>query len=283
MTIRRLQAGDIPFANEVRALAHWNQSERDWRGYLEFEPEGCFLAEVDGRPAGTATTINYGNVVGWIGMVLVHPDDRRRGIGSELLRHAIAHLQRCGVRSIKLDATPVGKKVYLTLGFVDEYELSRFEGVAPTGDDAPAAEGVVPFTSLDARELARFDTEAFGADRRRVLDELSRRQPDWCFAVHDAAGVRGFLIARPGANAVQVGPWIARDARTAENLLAALFAAIGGRTLFADVLAPNLAGADLLRRRGYRVQRMLTRMCLGENGAPGRPELVYSTSGLEKG
>ena len=39
------------------------------------------------------TTIRYGNTVGWIGMVLVHPDFRRLGIGSKLLREAIAYLQ----------------------------------------------------------------------------------------------------------------------------------------------------------------------------------------------
>jgi hypothetical protein len=91
------------------------------------------------------------------------------------------------------------------------------------------------------------------------------------------------LIARSGAKDIQIGPWIARDVATAERLLAALCAEIGGRMMFADVLAPNRAGAALLQRHGFRVQRTLTRMYLGENPAPGKPEFVFSGSGLEKG
>ena len=52
-TIRRLVASDIPIAHELRRLAGWNQTERDWAGYLDFEPEGCFAAEIDGRVIGT--------------------------------------------------------------------------------------------------------------------------------------------------------------------------------------------------------------------------------------
>ena len=97
--------------------AGWNQTERDWRGYLSYDPEGCFVAEVRGQPAGTATTIRYGDRFGWIGMVLVHPDHRRLGLGTRLLKQAIARLQECGVRCTKLDATPMGRTVYVPLGF----------------------------------------------------------------------------------------------------------------------------------------------------------------------
>src|SRR5258706_11710604 len=130
---------DLAFACELNALAGWNQTEKDWRGYLEFEPNGCFLAEAEGRRAGTATTIRYGDRFGWIGMVLVHPDFRRFGIGTKLLRAAIDYLQGCGVAAVKLDATPMGKRVYEPPGFVDEYEMSRYDGMVPAGVAMPEA------------------------------------------------------------------------------------------------------------------------------------------------
>jgi ribosomal protein S18 acetylase RimI-like enzyme len=282
VTLRVMRESDIAFANQLREIAGWNQTERDWRGYLSYEPEGCFVAEVDGKPAGTATTIRYGRKFGWIGMVLVHPDQRRLGIGSKLLRKTISYLKECGVRGIKLDATPMGKKVYVPLGFVDEYELSRYELTVPAIAPSHAPQ-IVPYATVDAAEIARLDTEAFGGERPHVLAAMSKRDPELCFAARDAEGLRGFLIARYGARAVQVGPWIARDTAHAEQLLIALLSRIESRTVFIDTPAPNVAGVGLMEKFGFRVQRTLTRMYLGENTAPGAPTLVYSLSSPEKG
>lgn len=283
MTIRLMHENDIPFASQVRELAGWNQAERDWHGYLAFEPEGCFVAEVDGRPAGTATTIRYGDRFGWIGMVLVHPDHRRLGIGSRLLLRSIDYLRDRGVRCIKLDATPMGRQVYLPLGFVDEYELSRYEATAPAVA-RPTAAPPAPLTATDAAEIATLDAVAFGAERGRVLAVMGGRDPELCFVSRDDAGaIRGYIVARHGARAVQVGPWIAQEAETAEQLLLATLSGVSGRMTFIDVPAPNPAAVGLVQKYGFGVQRTLTRMFLGENTSPGEPRLVYGISSPEKG
>src|SRR3954470_6746665 len=104
LTLRHLTAADLPFADALRATAGWNQTLTDWRRFLDLSPCGCLLAECDGRPVATATTIVYGQELGWIGMLLVHPDFRRRGIARVLMDHCIEILRSAGVRSIKLDA-----------------------------------------------------------------------------------------------------------------------------------------------------------------------------------
>src|SRR4026209_418202 len=140
--LRVLTREDLPFADAVRALAGWNQTIADWERFLAAEPGGCFLAEWDGVPAGTATTIVYGPAVAWIGMVLVHPDHRRRGIGRALLERCIEHLRERGVRCIKLDATPAGKQVYDGLGFKDEWTLTRSEHAAVRGPRDQSVSGM---------------------------------------------------------------------------------------------------------------------------------------------
>jgi ribosomal protein S18 acetylase RimI-like enzyme len=282
VSVRPLTVADLRFASQVRALAGWNQTEADWRGYLEFEPEGCFIAEAGGKPAGTATAIRYGEKFGWIGMVLVHPEARRHGIGTTLLRATIDYLQQRGPRCVKLDATPMGKKVYVPLGFRDEYDVTRYEGTAPM--DAKAPDGSVRWLADGGlADVVAFDTSIFGAERGGVLQSLSRRNPEFCFVAHDTTGVAGYLIAREGANALQLGPWLARDATTAERLLRAFFQRVPGRRIFVDVPQPNTAGVALIALNGFTVQRGFTRMYLGENRDPGRPEQVFGTSGAEKG
>lgn len=279
--LRVMRPDDIAFADELRQIAGWNQTVPDWQGYLSYDPEGCFVAEVGGRKAATATTIHYGNRFGWIGMVLVHPDFRRLGIGTQLLHRAIGRLKACNVKSIKLDATPMGKNVYVPLGFVAEYELSRYEGT-PAAPNPAADRDVVALSEAEFAAVIELDAQAFGSERSAVLHALASRNPELCFAVRDGNGVAGFLIARLGATAVQIGPWIARDPVTALRLLHACFRQVSGR-VFVDVVEPNAAASDLIRRQGFTVQRTLTRMYLGDNAHPGEPQLVFGVSSPEKG
>ena len=125
LRLRLLKRADLAFADSVRALAGWNQTMEDWERFLSAEPDGCFLAEWNGASAGTATTTVYERELAWIGMVLVHPEFRRRGIGRALLERCIEYLRSRGVRCIKLDATPLGEKVYAGLGFKDEWTRLR--------------------------------------------------------------------------------------------------------------------------------------------------------------
>ena len=53
----------------------------DWRRFLALQPDGCFVAECDGRPAGTTVACIFGQV-GWIAMVLVDASFRGRGIAT---------------------------------------------------------------------------------------------------------------------------------------------------------------------------------------------------------
>src|SRR5215831_16405050 len=115
--IRSLTEGDIEAALTLQRLEGWNQTERDWSRLLQLEPAGCFAAEVDGRVVGTVTTTAYGRALAWIGMMLVAPEHRRRGIGRQLFSAALDHLCASGIAAVKLDATPAGQSLYEAFGF----------------------------------------------------------------------------------------------------------------------------------------------------------------------
>src|SRR6266852_4773742 len=108
VSLRRMTDSDLRAADELRRLAGWNQTIEDWRRLLRLEPRGCFVAVQNGEVVGTVTTTTYGQALAWIGMMLVHPEHQRRGIGTRLMRQALEYLQGRGVKSVKLDATPAG-------------------------------------------------------------------------------------------------------------------------------------------------------------------------------
>jgi predicted N-acetyltransferase YhbS len=280
-TIRRLTTDDVADAMRLKNLAGWNQTEADWLAYLAYEPEGCFAAEIEGRVVGTSTAIAYEKRFGWVGMVLVDPDHRRRGLGTRLLGEGIEYLKAAGVETVKLDATPMGRQVYVPMGFRDEYALERRQGRAAA---APPPDGVETGPATEHFEaVARLDAEAFGADRRRVIERLFNENPERARVAIAADRVEGYIVMRPGHDAWQIGPWVARESAAAEALFVRAMSDVVGEPLFFDVVPSLNPAAAVAERCGFTVQRPFTRMYLGSNRHPGRPELVWATSGAEKG
>jgi GNAT superfamily N-acetyltransferase len=235
------------------------------------------VAEADGVPAGTTVTCVFGPVA-WVAMVLVDEAQRRRGIGSALVRHALAYLDGRGVRTVRLDATPLGQPVYERLGFVASYRLARYAGVPPAG------RLVGPLSRLARPHLPgviELDRAVTGADRGRFLPRLLREWP-WPARVADEGGrIEGYVAARRGAHAVQVGPCIGWP-RAAALLLEDACRRVGERGVYVDIPTENRPAAALAERLGLTAQRHLLRMTRGEPVRE-RVEDIWASSGPEKG
>jgi GNAT superfamily N-acetyltransferase len=283
LRLRVLTPADLPFANSVRALAGWNQTHEDWERFLATEPDGCFLAEWNGVSAGTATTTVYGPALAWIGMVLVHPEYRRRGIGRALLQHGIEYLRGRGVRCIKLDATPLGRTVYQSLGFQDEWTFKRWTGRVARPEVSPPEARLRCLRASEVQWAESLDVSAFGVSRQRLLAALTC-QSRCALVLESAAGrVAGYGLLRPGAQALYLGPAVATSDEAGLRLVQELVARTEGQPVFWDIPDPNAAAVSWAERHGFTVQRPLTRMFLGENLAPGDPRQQFALSGPETG
>ena len=268
LRIRLMQPSDIPLGMRLKAQAKWNQTESDWRRFLAMSPDGCFVAESDGKGVGTVATFTFGDVA-WIAMVLVDENHRGGGIGKSLLTHAIDFLDRKGVRSIRLDATAMGRPLYEKLGFVAQYELMRFEGVAAAGKSPPLVRA-----ASSVKEIAARDRQIAGCDRSSMLAGL----------MDDARVVegRGYLLTRPGSNATQLGPCGAIDEQAGCALLDDAAHRFAGQRIFIDIPTPNAPATAWAKRAGLAAQRPFVRMCRGAQSND-RVEWLWASSGPEKG
>lgn len=275
LALRYLTESDLPFADSLRATAGWNQTISDWQRFLALSPRGCLLAECEGKPVATAVTVAYGTELGWIGMMLVHPDFRRRGIARVLMDHSIEILRRAGVRSIKLDATPEGREVYLRIGFKDDYTLTRYE--FQYGEKHIASPHLRSVREEDLPSIVSLDQAATGAPREHLLRRLIAESSNALVYV-DEDQITGFGIARAGSAADYIGPIVAKELLRAEHLAAAL---ANGRT-FCD-LPNNAVTAAWAARHNFIPQRTLTRMFLGENVQPAAPETYFAIAAPDLG
>ena len=278
--IRLLTEADLPAAMRLKELARWNQTEADWRRLLRLEPRGCFAATAGGRVVATTTTTRFGRELAWVGMVLVEPDYRRRGIATRLLRAALDHLRGAGVPVVKLDATPAGRPVYESLGFEAESLVERWAGEARPAGDAT----VVEMDAASHPELFALDRRAFGADRSALLDSLIAEAcvaPLVCVA--PGGGLKGYVLARRGTAASYVGPLVATDSAAATALLDAVLGRLAGRPVYVDLNTQFESGAPALTARGLAKQRDLIRMSYGGRSRAGTSAAVFAIAGPEVG
>ena len=278
LTIRGMTISDVPAGMRLKEQAGWNQLEADWRRLVELQPDGCFLAEWGGVPVGTVATCRFGTVA-WVAMMLVAEAYRGRGIGRALMTEALEGLDSRGVRSVRLDATPRGRPMYESLGFVEEATLHRYRGVLPPADGPPRLPEVRPSGVLD--DVIALDREATGTDRGRLLRRLAEEHPGSLRVVEAGDGVAGFLMSRPGSTARQVGPCIA-DERAGPLLLADARSRYAGQAVVLDVPAANAPASAIIGSWGLRAERHLVRMGRGPRVVEdlGR---IWAGSGPEKG
>jgi GNAT superfamily N-acetyltransferase len=247
---RTATSHDLPRAASLSALVGWNQVEADWGIFLDQGEIRVLDDEVSGSLAASAAILPYGPDLAWISMVLVRPDQRRKGLASALLRWAMQ--ARPGIGCLALDATPAGRQVYELLGFVDMLGFARWS--LPDPVPAPGIP-VRRMVEADWPEVLALDAAAFGAPRPAVLRSFVGRAPAFV-----AEG--GFALARDGLRSPQIGPVVARDEATAIALVSAARAALGPAVL--DVPDAATALAAFLTSHGGAPQRPFTRMALGD-------------------
>ena len=251
--IRTFVEDDVPAAMRLTEAAGWNQIEQDWLTVLALAPGGCWVYEEDGRVVGTVTAISYGRKLAWIGMMLVDPGYRRRGIGRSLMEHALAYLEGAGVEIIKLDATDMGYPLYRGLGFQDECLIERWSGIAAS---VPCESATQDLGLLrDAGEVSALDREAFGVSRTAVLRLLQRGCAQECLRTPE-----GYVMARPGSNAHFLGPCVAREPGQARRLVQSILSKHSGEKVFWDLLPDNELASDLAEELGFTCVRRLKRM-----------------------
>jgi hypothetical protein len=210
----------------------------------------------------------YGNRLGFIGLVLTHPDYRRRGYARQLLIELLARASEIGIETLKLDATELGEPLYASLGFCPDQVIERW-GRAGSPAATPrihAACDLAPYLDVDAH--------AFGADRSLLLGKLAERGQ--CFLNEE-----GFLLSRPGRTSTFLGPSLARSGDAASDLFTRAIEA-GAPGWVWDLFPRNRQAVRLATELAFKPQRRLTRMVRG--AAPdGNDERVFANAGFELG
>ncbi|MEC5398433.1 GNAT family N-acetyltransferase [Uliginosibacterium sp. H1] len=264
-----MHADEVALAIAAAAREGWNPGLHDARTFPVADPDGFLIAEVEGGFAGCISAVSCAGRFGFIGLYIVQPAFRGRGIGWQLWTQGMARLQG---QVVGLDGVPAQQDNYRKSGFVLAWRNARYAG--RLGRVATKTPHVLPLTELGFGQLASDDARVFPAPREDFLRAWIA-QPDAAALGWLEDGVlRGWGVIRRCMEGWKIGPLNADAPSVAEGLFDALCARAGegdtgegdageGDAVFLDVPLPNASAVALAEAHGMRVVFETARMYKG--------------------
>jgi ribosomal protein S18 acetylase RimI-like enzyme len=255
--IRPMTAADIDAVGQATAEGGFGD-RREFFGMTLALGDCRPIVAVEGdRIVGTGVGAVHGRV-GWIGVIFVAPELRRRGIGRALTEHVCEDLEHAGCRSLVLVATDLGRPLYERLGFRVASQYHMFSGDPLSEAPAPPSGAILrPVRPGDLEALCALDRKATGEDRRPLIEHYAGA--GWL--LENPAGPRAFLLPTHRGNGALVAG-AEDDALCLLNLHRHLAPKDGHA--WAGLPTENEAGRRLLTEESWYAWRTFPRMVRGD-------------------
>lgn len=247
----------------------WNPGLDDAAAFHASDPAGFFVAIEDDVPVASISVVNHTDEFAFLGLYIVKPAFRSKGIGYGLWQHAIAHAQD---RTIGLDGVPEQQENYAASGFRRAGSTTRFSGPVSQVE----APGVRQATAGDLPDLIAQETKASGVSKNAYLGAWLTNTPNRTTLVDRD----GYCTVRRCRSGAKIGPLVAKTEEAALRLMRSA-SAIVGQDLIIDVPASSKSLTQLCRQiglvSGFETARMY-------RGRPPSTEVgIFAVTSLELG
>jgi hypothetical protein len=281
-TIRTMRRDEVELAIEQAAREGWNPGLHDAHCFAEADPDGFLIAEVDGRLAGCLSAVSYEGRFGFIGLYIVVPEWRGKGIGWRLWTQG---MHRLAGQPVGLDGVPAQQENYRKSGFVLAWRNVRYAGTAGRAAGVADAGGaaIVPLAGIDFTALCNDDRRVFPAPRERFLRAWIGMPDAAALACVDAGKLVGWGVIRRCREGHKIAPLVADTRAVATSLYSALCARVpDDDAVVLDVPLPNADAVALAESHGMRGVFETARMYTG--AAPAcELQRVYGVTSFELG
>jgi len=276
LNIRRMTAPEVSFAVDLAYREGLNPGLHDAVCFAATDSNGFFLAEVAGEPVACLAALALDNSLGHLGLHIVKPSFRGKGLGKLLLQRGLEYL---GKRSIGLNCPRPRQEYYRQFGFQPSFTIRRSVGIGVGGEVSPR---VTSLRELPFKDLLTYDQNIFAASRPDFLKHWLEQDDSVALGIQDRGRTVGYGVLRKCRLGYRLGPLFANTAAAAATLYDSLTAGIAGQPVFLDLPEVNTAALALAEQRGLSVVIDAVRMYANkEPAAPiGR---IFGITALEIG
>ncbi|HKO49601.1 MAG TPA: GNAT family N-acetyltransferase [Polyangiaceae bacterium] len=213
-TVEALSSVNIRHNLELSSTVGWPDTESEWR--VIHQAALVLGVKHDGQLVGQGALGLFEGCAS-IAKMVVAPSAQRQGIGAKILDALLAEAERRSLSRVGLVATPIGRALYESRGFIPLAEVAILVGT-PNLAGEPC--GSLPID--DAEQLLALERRFTGSARAAVL--RGRLQD----ATASAICADGFALATKQPLGSRVGPIFADGEETARALTRDLFLRLHG-------------------------------------------------------
>lgn len=242
--IRPMERKELDLALEWAAGEGWNPGLHDSDAFYSADPKGHLIGVLAGVPVGCISAVAYGSTFGFLGLYIVRPEYRGRGLGVLLWEKALRHLED---RNVGLDGVLGRQRDYEKHGFRLAHRNLRFRAFG-IGRSRPA--GLTGLGRGDLDAVLEYDRRLFPASRQQFLEKWLGMPKSAALGYIKGGKLGGYGVVRKCRDGYKVGPLFADTPGIAEALFSGLAGHAQGAPVFIDVPEVNAPALHLAERMG---------------------------------
>lgn len=240
----------------------WNPGLQDAEIFWHTDPNGYYGFLDEGKLIAGGSIVSYGGEFGFMGLFIVSPEYRGKGIGRDLwyLRRDMLLQRLKPGAAIGMDGVVSMQPFYKKGGFEISFKDERNEN---KGVPYKVDRHISPILEEDIEEVMTYDHQCFGF-HRPVFMERWIMQPDSHTFKYTAAGhLKGLAVLRKVVSGYKIGPLFADDPMVAETLYCACLNAVPGQQVYLDIPMINENAIALVKKYNARYVFECARMYCG--------------------
>lgn len=278
---RPLGRSELDVVLDWAAAEGWNPGIHDADAFWAADANGFVGMERDGELIGSGAVVSYDGQAGFMGLFIMRPDCRGRGLGRQLWFHRrdLLRSRLDAGAAISMDGVFAMQSFYAKGGFVFTHRNLRMRGVGVAGSRHGRIEDLA---SMPFAEVEEFDRRHFGAPRGEFLRKWICPVGGRALGYVEGDGVAGMGVVRRCREGWKIGPLFAGRPAIADALFTALAAQAEGQPVFLDIPENNPDAVALAARHHLTEVFGCARMVFGP--VPRTPwGSIYGITTLELG
>jgi len=275
--MNRLTEKDLPHLLSLSQEAGWEHTEADWRAILKTGKVWGQKSAQGPALSACGALFEYGDALSSIGMVLVTPAEKNKGLGTEMMHHLLAQRNHPEAPVMLVAGATVGSW-YSRFGFREMEWIHKLQ--AAPGTPAPESafslkQKILPLDDGWWDKVLLIDSQVFGADRSDLL-RLRHEASYKALCIQNPEGtLLGYGMCVKQREQLVIGPLIGFNRFSAIDLMRNMMEGFDGPVRI-DVSSRREDLVEVLGDAGFEKQARQSVMVHGAPSLPGKRDHLFA-------